>query len=271
MSFDEDMLNLYDLELLAGSNFTGNKGVDSLSVLINQTAAEALNLDNPVGSFLDISGVNDPIKIAGVLKDFHFQSMHQDIAPIIIGYWANPVRVIDFFSIKMTGNDLQGTIEQIKSVHEQFDPETAMEYRFLDDQIDQSYRAEIRAGRLFGIGGGVTIFIACMGLFGLALLTTETRIREVGIRKVLGASVSDILKILTADFVKLVTIAFVIAVPVGWIVMDNWLNNFAYQTNLGISVFVLSGVLALLLSVITISWQAIRAAVANPVETLRNE
>lgn len=271
MSFDEDMLNLYDLELVAGSNFSGNKGIDSLSVLINQTAAGALNLDNPVGSFLDISGVQDPIKITGVLEDFHYQSMHQDIAPIILGYWANPIRVIDFFSIKMEGNDLQGTIEQIKSVHEQFDPETAMEYRFLDEQIDQSYRAEIRAGRLFGIGGGVTIFIACMGLFGLALLATETRIREVGIRKVLGASVSDILKLLTADFVKLVAIAFVIAVPVGWILMDNWLNNFAYQTNLGISVFFIAGVLALLLSVTTISWQAIRAALTNPVDSLRNE
>lgn len=271
MSFDEDMLDLYEFELLAGSNFSGNKGVDSLSVLINQTAVEALNLDNPVGSYLDISGVQDPIRIAGVLKDFHYQSMHQNIAPIIIGYWANPIRVIDFFSIKMVANDVQGTIEQIKRVHEQFDPATAMEYRFLDEQIDQSYRAEIRAARLFGIGGGVTIFIACMGLFGLALLTTETRIREVGIRKVMGASVSDILKLLTSDFVKLVAIAFIIAVPIGWVVMDKWLNNFAYHTDLGISVFVFAGVLALLLSIATISWQAIRAAVTNPVDSLRSE
>lgn len=271
MSFDEDMLDLYDLELAAGSNFSGNRGVDSLSVLLNEKAVQALNLDNPVGSFLDISGVDDPIRIVGVLKDFHFQSMHQDIAPIIIGYWANPVRVIDFFSIKIAGNDLQGTIEQIKGVHEQFDPATAMEYRFLDEQIDQSYRAEIRAGRLFGIGGGVTIFIACMGLFGLALLATETRIREVGIRKVLGASVSDILTLLTTDFVKLVAIAFIIAVPIGWIVMENWLNNFAYHTNLGVGVFIVSGVLALFLSITTIGWQAIRAALTNPVDSLRSE
>ena len=271
MSFDEDMLDLYDLELKAGSNFTGNKGVDSLTVLINETAAEALNLDNPIGSFIDINGVDDHVKVTGVLEDFHFQSMHQEIGPIVIGYWSNPIRVIDFFSIKMAGNDLQSTIEQIKEVHQQFDPVTAMEYRFLDEQIDQSYRAEVRAGRLFGIGAGVTIFIACMGLFGLALLATETRIREIGIRKVLGASVSDILTLLTTDFVKLVAIAFVIAVPVGWIVMDNWLNNFAYHTNLGASVFLGAGVLALLLSIITISWQAMRAALTNPVESLRSE
>ncbi len=271
MSFDEDMLDLYNLELVAGSNFTGNKGVDSLTVLINETAAEALNLDNPVGSFIDINGVDDLVKVTGVLKDFHFQSMHQEIGPIVIGYWSNPVRVIDFFSIKIAGNDLQGTIEQIKEVHQQFDPVTAMEFRFLDQQIDQNYRAEIRAGRLFGIGAGVTIFIACMGLFGLALLATETRIREIGIRKVLGATVSDILTLLTTDFVKLVAIAFIIAIPIGWIVMNSWLNNFAYHTNLGASVFLGAGVLALLLSILTISWQAVRAALTNPVDSLRSE
>lgn len=271
MSFDEDMLDLYDLGLIYGSNFTGNKGVDSLSVLINETAAEALNLENPVGSFLDVTGVGDPMKITGVLEDFHYQSMHQDIAPIIIGYWANPIRVIDFYSIKLAGGDLQGTIEQIKGVHEQFDPETAMEYRFLDEQIEQSYRAEIRAGRLFAIGGGVTIFIACMGLFGLTLLSTETRIREIGIRKVLGASVSDILALLTTDFLKLVAIAFLIAILGGWFVMNSWLDNFAYHTALGASVFLGAGVLALLLSVLTISWQAVSAALTNPGESLRNE
>lgn len=271
MSVDEDMLNLYDLQLTAGSNFTGNKGVDSLSVLINETAAKALNLDNPVGSFLDINQVNDPVKIIGVLKDFNYQSMHQEIAPLVVGYWANPIRVIDFFSIKIAGNNLQGTIEQIKEVHEQFDPATAMEYRFLDEQIDQSYQAEIRAGRLFGIGAGVTIFIACMGLFGLALLATETRIREIGIRKVLGASVLDILTLLTTDFVKLVLIAFIIAIPVGWLIMNSWLNNFAYHTDLGAIVFMGAGALALLLSILTIGWQAISAALTNPVNSLRSE
>jgi len=271
MSFDEDMVNQYDLEFVEGSNFTGNKGVDSLTVLINEAAAEALNMDEPVGNYLDLSGANDPIKIAGVLKDFHFQSMHHEIAPLIIGYWANPIRVIDYFSIKLAGNNMQATIESIKEVHEQFDPETAMEYRFLDQQIDQKYRAEIRAGQMFGIGGGVTIFIACMGLFGLAMLTTETRIREIGIRKVLGATVSDILRLLTKDFVKLVFIAFLIAIPVGWAVMNSWLNNFAYRTELGFGVFVAAGVTALLLSVLTISWQAVRAAFTNPVESLRSE
>ena len=271
MSFDGDMVNQYDLELVEGSNFSGNKGVDSLTVLINEAAAEAFNMDEPVGKYLDLSGADEPIKIVGVLDDFHFQSMYHEIAPLIVGYWANPIRRIDYFSIKLAGNDLQATIERIKDVHEQFDPETAMEYRFLDQQIDQKYRAEIRAGQMFGIGGGVTIFIACMGLFGLAMLTTETRIREIGIRKVLGATVTDILRLLTADFVKLVFIAFLIAIPIGWTLMNSWLNNFAYRTELGVGIFVIAGVIALLLSVLTISWQATRAALTNPVESLRSE
>ncbi|MDX1637315.1 MAG: ABC transporter permease [Balneolaceae bacterium] len=271
MSFDEDMLGLYDLELEAGTNFTGNKGIDSLTVLLNETAVRALDLKDPVGHYLEISGAADQIKVVGVLEDFHYQSLHRHIAPLIIGYWSNPIRVIDYFSIKLAGNDLQGIIQNIKEVHQQFDPETAMEYRFLDQQIEQKYQADIRAGRLFGIGGGVTIFIACMGLFGLALLATETRIREVGIRKVLGASVGDILTLLTGDFVKLVALAFLLAVPVAWLVMNRWLDKFAYHTELGIGIFLLAGAVALLLSVATISWQAVRAAQAKPVESLRSE
>lgn len=271
MSFDEDMLELYDLDLIAGTNFTGNKLADSLTVLLNKAAVAALGLDNPVGSYLRLSGADKPVKVVGVLENFHYQSLHQNVAPLIVGYWSNPVRVIDYFSIKLAGNNVTATIDNIKQVHRQFDPETAMEYHFLDRQIEQEYKADIRAGRLFGIGGGVTIFIACMGLFGLALFSTETRIREVGIRKVLGASIKDILLLLTSDFVKLVLLAFIIAAPVGWFVMKDWLNSFAYHTELGIGVILITGALALLLSMVTISWQAVKAALVNPVDSLRNE
>ncbi|MDX1619189.1 MAG: ABC transporter permease, partial [Balneolaceae bacterium] len=236
MSFDEDMLELYDISLTAGSNFTGNKLVDSLTVLLNEAAVRALNLESPVGSYLHISDAEEPLKVVGVVENFHYRSLHQEVGPLIIGYRANPFRVIDYFSVKLAGYDISATIDRIKEIHRQFDPETAMEYHFLDQQIEQKYRADIRAGRLFAIGGGVTIFIACMGLFALALFTTETRLPEVGIRKVLGASVSQILMLLTSDFLKLVAIAFLIAVPVSWLVMSNWLQNFAYHTELGIGI-----------------------------------
>lgn len=152
-----------------------------------------------------------------------------------------------------------------------FDPETAMEYHFLDNQIDRKYRADIRAGRLFGIAGGVTILIACMGLFGLALFSTESRKKEIGVRKVLGATVPGILKLLTSDFIKMVLIAFALAVPVGWTVMSYWLQNFAYSTDLGFGIFLVAGIGTLVLSLLTVSYQSVMAALSNPVNSLKNE
>jgi len=271
MGFDEDMLSLYEIDLVEGSNFTGNQQVDSMTVLLNEAAVRALKLEDPVGSLLHISDEAEPLKVVGVVQNFNYRSLHQEVGPLIIGYRANPFRVIDYFSLKLAGGEIPATIERIKGVHRQFDPETAMEYHFLDSQIEQKYRADVRAGRLFAIGGGVTIFIACMGLFGLALFTTETRLPEVGIRKVLGASVSQILLLLTSDFMKLVAAAFLVAIPVGWFVMHNWLQNFAYHTEIGPGIFALAGIGALAVSLLTISWQSVRAALTDPVKSLRNE
>lgn len=272
MSFDEDMLNLYNIELVSGRNFTGNKMTDSLTVLLNRTAASALSLDDPVGETIRISGVEEPIRVVGLVEDFNFQSLHQEVAPLMIGYWSNPVRAIDYFSVKLAADaDIPATIERLKQVHRNFDTETSMEYHFLDQQIEQMYRADIRAGRLFAIGGGVTIFIACLGLFGLALFSTQRRIREIGIRKALGATIPQILALLTTDFMKLVAIAFIFAAPISWLVMRNWLQNFAYHTNLGIGIFLIAGFGALLVSLLTVSYQSVKAAIMNPVESLRSE
>lgn len=272
MSFDEDMLGLYDIDLVSGRNFRGNKLTDSLTVLLNETAVEALSLDDPIGKTLRLTGVEEPVRIVGIVEDFNYQSLHQEVAPLLIGYWANPVRAIDYFSVKLASNaDIPETIEGLKQIHGQFDPETSMEYHFLDQQIEQMYRADVRAGRLFAIGGGVTIFIACLGLFGLALFSTQRRIREIGIRKALGATIPQILMLLTTEFMKLVAIAFLVAVPVSWLVMRNWLQNFAYHTELGIGIFVLAGIGALTVSLLTVSYQSIKAAVMNPVESLKSE
>jgi putative ABC transport system permease protein len=272
MSFDEDILNIYNIELVSGRNFTGNRLTDSLTVILNQTAVKALNLEEPLGQTLRLSGVGDPVRVVGVVEDFKYQSLHQQVAPLLIGYWANPVRVIDYFSIKLAANaDIAVTIGEIEEIHGQFDPASAMEYHFLDQQIEQMYRADVRAGRLFAIGGGVTIFIACLGLFGLALFSTQRRIREIGIRKALGATIPQILSLLTTDFMKLVAIAFVCAVPISWLVMQNWLQNFAYHTDLGIGIYLLAGLGTLVVSLLTVSYQSIKAAVINPVDSLRSE
>lgn len=271
MSFDEDMVGLYGMELVAGSNFRGNPAADSLTVMLNRAAAGALGLENPVGSYLEVSGSGQPMRVVGVTENFHYQSLRERVAPLIIGYRANPIRAIDYFSVKLEGDDLTGTIEEIKQVHAQFDPETAMEYHFLDRQIDQKYQAEQRAGRLFAIGGGVTILVACLGLFGLALFTTESRLKEVGVRKVLGATVPQILVLLSSDFIKLVGMAFALAVPVSYLVMSEWLQNFAYRTELGIGIFLLAGLGTLVVSLLTVSYQTVRAATMNPVNSLRSE
>lgn len=272
MSFDEDMLELYNINLVSGRNFTGNKPADSLTVLLNQTAAKALNLEEAVGSNLELTGVGKPVQIVGVVEDFNFQSLHRQVAPLMIGYQANPVRVIDYFSVKLAGNaDIAATIQDLKGIHGMFDPESAMEYHFLDQQIENMYRADVRAGKLFAIGGGVTIFIACLGLFGLALFTTQRRIREIGIRKVLGATIPQIIALLTTDLMKLVVIAFACAVPVSWLVMRNWLQNFAYHTELGFGIFLLAGSGALAVSLLTVSYQSVKAALMNPVESLGRE
>jgi putative ABC transport system permease protein len=272
MSFDEDMLELYNVNLVTGRNFTGNKLTDSLTVMLNQTAVSALNLEEPIGKTLRLTGVEEPVRIVGIVEDFNYQSLHQQVAPLLIGYWANPVRAIDYFSVKLAANaDLPETIKGLKSVHGQFDTSSAMEYHFLDQQIEDMYRADVRAGRLFAIGGGVTVFIACLGLFGLALFSTQRRIREIGIRKVLGATIPQILALLTVNFIKLVALAFLVAAPVSWLLMRKWLQNFAYQTELGIGIYLLAGGGAILIALVTISWQSINAAMMNPVKSLNRE
>ncbi|MEQ8523790.1 ABC transporter permease [Gracilimonas sp.] len=272
MSFDEDMLQLYNINLVSGRNFTGNKLTDSLTVLLNQTAVKALNLDEPIGKTLRLTGVEEPVRVVGVVEDFNYQSLHQQVAPLLIGYWANPVQSIDYFSVKFSAKaNIPAAIEELKKIHGQFDPASAMEYHFLDQQIEQMYQADVRAGRLFAIGGGVTIFIACLGLFGLALFSTQQRIKEIGIRKVLGATTPQILMLLTTDFMKLVAIAFLLAIPVGWIVMNNWLQNFAYHADLGIGIFVLGGLGVLIISLLTVSSQSIKASMSNPIKSLRSE
>jgi putative ABC transport system permease protein len=271
MSFDDDVADLYNIEMARGAYFRGSRTGDSLNVILNEAAVRTLGLDDPEEARLDISGVEQPMRVIGVFKDFHYQSLHQEVAPLIVGYWANPVRAIDYFSIKMTGSDITGTIDRIKQVHAQFDPQTAMEYHFLDQQIEQKYQADIRSGRLFAIGGGVTIFITCMGLFGLASLTTQQRTKEIGIRKVMGATMADIATLVSKDFLILVVTGFVIAVPVAWYAMNQWLEDFAYRIEIGPGMFLLAGLAAVLIALVTISYQSLKAAMMNPAKSLRTE
>jgi putative ABC transport system permease protein len=270
MCFDEDMIPTYNMEIVQGVNFSGNRLQDSTKVLINQELAEILDWQDPVGRYLSIGGAGD-YQVIGVVKEFHFQSLHQDIAPLVIGPWSNVIYPVDYFSVKLSGQDLQQTLAGIKNVHELFDNTTAMDLHFLDQQLDKFYQADARAHTLFSIGAGLTVFIACLGLFGLASFIFQRRTKEISVRKVLGATVSNLMLHLSGSFVKQILLAFAIAVPVAWWLMYHWLGYFAYRVNIGVGVFVWALVLSLLVGLITIGHRALRTALVNPAETLKNE
>ena len=271
MCFDEDVLDTYGMEMIAGSNFSGNKITDSLTVILNESAVKALDLKDPIGTIITLSHRNEQVKVIGVLRDFNYQSLHNNVAPLVVGYWANPIRPIDYFSLKIGKDGIQETLEQVTLVHERFDESTPIEYHFLDQQIDKFYEADLRAGKLFGVGAGLTIFIACLGLFGLASFMVEKKTKEIGIRKVMGASTASIFMLLSRSFSRQILIAFVIAAPIAWKVMGDWLSTFQYRISLQVWIFLAAGFTALLIAILTISYRAIRASLLNPSETLKTE
>ncbi len=272
MGFDEDMLKTYQLQLNAGSFFSGSGNADSMNVLINASAVEAMNLKNPIGTVLRINTRRGSwnVNVIGVLKDFNFQSLHQKIAPIIIGYRNNPIQSIDYFSIKVSG-DAQALIDGATKVHAKFDPETPIEYHFLSEQLNNFYVSEKKAGMIFQMAGALSILVACLGLLGLANYYVERKTKELGIRKILGAGSLNLFLMVSLSFTRQVAIAFVLACPLAWYVMHKWLNAFEYRIPLNAGVFILAGAMVLLLALVTVSYQSIKAAIFNPIDSLKNE
>ncbi len=269
MSFDEDMVATYDMNMLAGRNFSGNRLSDSSTVLINQQAADLLGLKDPIGKYLSISQAGN-YKIVGLLEGFHFQSLHEDVAPLVVASWSNVIQSVDYFSIKISANNITETIAAINKVHEKFDNTTVMELHFLNQQLARFYQADKRAQSLFTIGAALTIFIACLGLFGLASFIIRRRTKEISIRKVLGASVANLFLHLSKSFLNQIIVAFLIAIPIAWIAMSNWLSYFAYKVSIGISEFLWGLGLALAVGLLTVGHRALRAASVNPASTLKN-
>ncbi len=269
MGFDEDMLSCYQMELKSGLNFSGNEAVDSVYIMINETAAKYFGGESSLNKEIKLGGIDYAFKVIGIVKDVHFQSLHEKIAPLIIGYRANPIQSIDYFSLKLASNDLPTTIAEINKVHEKFDDSTPMEYHFLDQQLEVFYKNEQKAGKLFAIGAGLTILIACMGLFGLASFIIQRRTKEIGLRKVLGASNASLLVLLLKNFAVQVIVSFVIAAPIAYIVMNKWLAYFTYKTALSLDIFLWAGILTLGIAVLTVSYRAIKATGTNPSETLK--
>jgi putative ABC transport system permease protein len=208
--------------------------------------------------------------VIGVIRDFNFQSLHQKVAPIIIGAWNNPFQYIDYFTLKISG-DAEEVVEAATRVHEKFDQRTPIEYHFLDQQLASFYANEERAAMIFRMGGALSIFVACLGLFGLATYNIQRRTKELGIRKVLGASGLNLFLLLSSSFAKQIGIAFLIATPLAWYMMKEWLKVFEYKISLHAGIFILSGLIAFLIALATVSYRTLKAARANPIRSLRQE
>jgi putative ABC transport system permease protein len=260
-------LKMMNLTLLRGHDFSPEYPTDTNAYIINETALKLIGYKDPIGRPLSIFGQH--YKIIGVVKDFHFKSLHDPIEPLLINlneqiHWG-------FVMVKARAGQTREAVASIEKVHREFEPKFPFSYYFSDEEYRHLYNNEQIIGRLSDSFAFLAIFISCLGLFGLAIFTSEQRTKEIGIRKVLGASELNIFGMLSRDFLELVGIALVIASPPAWLLMDNWLREYAYRTNIAWWIFAVAGLAALLVALLTVSFQAIRAALANPVNSLRSE
>ncbi|CCG98206.1 protein of unknown function DUF214 [Fibrella aestuarina BUZ 2] len=265
VAIDKDFTAFFNMKLVAGTSFTGTPA-DSLHVILNETAVKTARIRNPIGKRFRLWKRWGTI--VGVVKDFHFASMRQKIEPAIFFYQPDEMGAI---YVKTTGNQAEQAIAAVQRSWTRYNADFPFSYTFLDDSFNSLYRAEQQSGLLFNVFASMAILISCLGLLGLATYTAQVRTREIGVRKVLGASVLGIIQLLAKDFIKLVLIGVLIAVPVAWWAMSQWLQSFAYRIDLHWWVFAGAGLLAMLIALLTVSYQSIRAALMDPVRSLRTE
>ena len=270
-SVDEDYIATLAMKIKSGRNFSAQMPSDSNAIVINETAAKFLGFSDPVNKIVYRSsgGPNPtykPYTIIGMVKDFNFSSLHDNISPVVMQLNTDNSSL----SIKVSTANIPALLSQIEDKWKGFTP-AHFQYTFMDQDFDAMYRSEQRIGTIFIAFTTLAILIACLGLFGLAAYAAEQRTKEIGIRKVLGASIANIAGMLSKDFIKLICISIVISTPLAWYFMQKWLQDFAYRVNIDWWVFVIAGVAALFIAFITISFQSVKAAVANPVKSLRSE
>ena len=266
-SIQHDFIDLFDIELVEGRDFSEAFAIDEREgMLINETMRQQLGWDTAVGKWFNMQGRR--LHILGVVKDFNFLSFHQEMAPLALYMdteWFSRVLV------KVRPDEMQETIAFLGKTMTQFSPDYPFEYHFLDDAYNRMYQTETRLGSLFSYFASLALIIACLGLLGLATFTASQRTKEIGVRKVLGASVGSIVALLSKDFLKLVGLAFIVAVPLAYFAMQRWLDGFAYRIEISWWIFLMAGLTALGVALLTVSYQAVKAALADPVKSLRHE
>jgi ABC-type antimicrobial peptide transport system permease subunit len=260
----DEFFETMNIHMAAGRAFS-KSFADSSSVIFNETAIRTMGLKNPIGKIVSLWGKKK--QIVGVVKDYHFKSLYDKISPAFLEYNPNS----DYSLIRIKAGNEEQTIAGIKSLFTKFNNGLEFNYSFLDDDYNKLYASEQRVAVLSKYFAGIAVIISCLGLFGLAAFTAQKRQKEIGIRKVIGASVGNVVAMLSKDFLVLVLIALCIAFPASWWLMNNWLQSFAYRINISPFVFVVSGFSVVLITLITISFQSIKSAVSNPTKSLRSE
>jgi len=278
---DKDFLQTFNIKLIEGNNFAGTVS-DSSKVFLNKTAVTALGLENPVGQFIEIPSVNFGgnievfdnslrVEVVGIVEDFQMEDFRTSVKPLIIGNWNNPIHSIDYYTLQIETSDWSTTIAALKRVNDSFDPDTPIEFHILSDQFARFYEKDLMRFKLLNFFSGIIVFLAFMGLFAMSAFVARSRTKEIGIRKVVGASVPVLLRLLSQDFIKLMLVGFIIAAPITWYLLERWLTDFAYHIDLKWWMLAIAGLACLLLTIVTVSFQSIKAAMSNPVKSLRTE
>ncbi len=272
---DADYLGTMEIKLAQGRNFSSATPADQFgAVLVNETLVKDLGWKDPIGKQMlkvnNDDGKTAPAKVIGVIKDFHTYSLQHKVEPLVM-IMPPDTKQEDNLYVKIAKGKIPEGLAYLNSVYREFDKTNPVDFHFLDQNFAKQYEAEKKQGEIALIFSVLAILIACLGLFGLASFSAQQRRKEIGIRKVLGASVSEIVQLLSKDFLKLVFIATIIAIPISWIAMNKWLEDFAYRVSIEWWVFAIAGLAALLIALLTISFQSLKAAIENPVKSLRSE
>ena len=276
-SADYGYIETMGMEIVTGRNFSESFRTDSSGIILNEKAVSMFGFGDPIGkkiytwAYTPGQGIDrdrvTPYTVVGVVKDFHFASLRENIGALGLRLGLNS----NLLSFRFKVDDVAALIAFLENKWKEFAPDQPFAYSFLDERFSNMYRAEQKVGALFGIFSGLAVFIACLGLFGLASFTAAQRTKEIGIRKVLGASVANVVGLLSTEFMKLVLVANIVAWPLAYIAMNQWLSNFAYRIDIGLWTFVLAGISALLVALLTVCYQAYKAAAANPMDSLSYE
>ena len=233
---------------------------------MNEAAVQLTGIESPVGKVFNFQGVSYPV--IGVVKDYHFETLNSEISPLVLFYFKKD---LSYLFVKIKSEDVARTLSYLRSTWDNFEPDYPFEYHFFDDDFDNLYKTEIRLGNNFKYFSGLALFISCLGLFGLASFMTAQRKKEIGIRKVFGASLFRIITMLSSESIKWVVISNIIAWPVGYFLMKTWLQSYAYRTSIDIAFFIIAGALTFFIALSTVSYHTLKSGLADPVDSIRYE